>query len=438
MDYQNIIIASAVTVIILTCILICIIVSRKKRCRCCSWSGDDDGNLIIDHESSLGSCSPVSRRRTNDAVTTEALPSSSNFTIENIEPEARKKYYRPTYANYAHRSSSLSSHVSDEVTSQPRQTGLPSGSRAPVVSLISNNVYHNSEYNYHREQCRVTVVNDSRPTDHYNSGPSSTRYNLSSRNPSTSTNKLTPTSIRNPNSCRVLGENCINRNKIRKPWNQRKQLLGRKATLLRQPSSNDDQLKNTKSLIIAVDATPFHIGAYCIDPFQEMVHYYSVSSSKMPWTLNDKKVNGNSSEFEMKNLMCALLIWADLMATYKFVRIYTDNSAIKGTKSPYAKRIHRFLHHLGNCENAVVLNPSEIFLHSKTDQEKFQKYIIPADHLSRRREDDFAKHFYQSNLTIRNFKRINFWRVKRPVAKWTRQTCHKCGFYIERSGSFKI
>lgn len=79
------------------------------------------------------------------------------------------------------------------------------------------------------------------------------------------------------------------------------------------PLSADDLDCN---LLIGVDANPHHIGGYAVHlPRSDGAHYtpglemYTFHTRKLPWELHDTSIVGDSKEFEMKNLLFALLLW---------------------------------------------------------------------------------------------------------------------------------
>lgn len=138
-----------------------------------------------------------------------------------------------------------------------------------------------------------------------------------------------------------------------------------------------------------MDATPSTFGAYCINLFENKVHFYSLP-------LKHQRLCGNSSDFEMTNLLCALLLWSPLIVQYKKCKIYTDNNAILGhTLNAFV--VHGYLRHLQHCKAVQVLNIETMYINSREDYNKFQKYIEPADFLSRRRIDDFVETVHQSH-----------------------------------------
>lgn len=158
-----------------------------------------------------------------------------------------------------------------------------------------------------------------------------------------------------------------------------------------------------KTIIIATDATPRHIGGYIINQFSNKVEYYSTPSSSMPWILRNRTRGGNPTEFEMKNLLCALILWEPLIVRFRRVAIFTDNSAIIGNNI-YGSRVRSFIYHLENCKNVVQINPTWSFVNSRERRELFEEFIIPADLLSRENENDFVSHFETQN----NVQSINF------------------------------
>lgn len=144
-----------------------------------------------------------------------------------------------------------------------------------------------------------------------------------------------------------------------------------------------------KTLVIAADATPRHIGAYLINHFSKRVEFYSVPSSRMPWILRNRTRSGNPTEFEMKNLLIALLLWEDNIIRHRKVAIFTDNSAVIGKNSMYGGRVRSFIQHLEKCHSVLHVNPNWTFVNSKESPNIFQEFIIPADQLSRQNETGF-------------------------------------------------
>lgn len=167
-----------------------------------------------------------------------------------------------------------------------------------------------------------------------------------------------------------------------------------------------------KTLVIAADATPRNIGGYVINHFSKRVEFYSVPASRMPWILRNTTRSGNPTEFEMKNLLCALLIWEEKIVRHRKVAIFTDNSAIIGN-SLYGSRVRSFIHHLQSCKQVLHVNPRWTFLNSKESPEVFNEFIVPADHLSRLNEPEFRAHiisyhydFHEGEISQSNFNAV--------------------------------
>jgi len=135
-------------------------------------------------------------------------------------------------------------------------------------------------------------------------------------------------------------------------------------------------------LLISVDATPKRIAGYCVDFVKKICHCYTYKSSVLPWALNDKSITGDSAEFEMKNLMFALLLWQKLIQGSGSIQIYTDNWAItKPHQERYGGRAAAFLAHFKTC-HGITMNTHR-HVNSNRHPRNFAKFIVPADDLSR-------------------------------------------------------
>jgi hypothetical protein len=195
------------------------------------------------------------------------------------------------------------------------------------------------------------------------------------------------------------------------------------------------QLSFHKHLILGVDATPRKIGGFIINPFKNQVQYYSLHSNEMPWVLRNRTRTGNPTEFEMKNFLCSLILWHDLIIAKRQVEIYTDNSAIIG-KCEYGQRVRDYLRHLTDCQGVKIINPDKMYVNRSNHTNEFKKYILPADSLSRGRIDEFEIGLKKRYNDV-NFQSLKFNKVRNRVDFWTKNQCLICGFQVRTTGSFK-
>lgn len=141
---------------------------------------------------------------------------------------------------------------------------------------------------------------------------------------------------------------------------------------------------DTCPLIIGVDATPATLAGYCVNLKEKRLCYYVIRKPDLPWTLHDPK---DTSEFEMKNFMLALVVWQDQILKHKRLRIYTDNFAITKNEifdiNKYGNRAASVLTHYKNCKGVEVENEYNMAVNRLKNLKHFVKYIQPADDLSR-------------------------------------------------------
>ena len=162
------------------------------------------------------------------------------------------------------------------------------------------------------------------------------------------------------------------------------------------------------SLTIATDATPDKVGGYCIDFSTKTCEYYSFPTSVLPKCLTVIR-HFNSAEFEMNNLAFALLHWEPLILERQRLHVYTDNNSIreKGIKPEHGKKVRAYLDHLEKCEGVKLLNRRMHHVNRKTRAGDFEKYIVPADDLSRASVDAFKAKIRKSFPKIGVFSELD-------------------------------
>ena len=152
-------------------------------------------------------------------------------------------------------------------------------------------------------------------------------------------------------------------------------------------------------LLISVDATPNVISGYCVDFRNRVCKFYSFGSWRLPWILKNRK---DSNEFEMKNLVFALVLWEEEIKEAGKFLVYTDNDSVNKANCPYGSTVSGFLQHLTGCKDLIIVN-SNTHLHSGRDAARFQKFIQPADDLSRWNLHSFSESIVQ-NYGILDFQ----------------------------------
>ena len=178
--------------------------------------------------------------------------------------------------------------------------------------------------------------------------------------------------------------------------------------------------KKLNSLIIATDVTPDRVGGYLIDAENNTCEYYSFPTSKLPKCLQVKK-HFNSAEFEMNNLAFALLYWEPLILERKRLHLYTDNNSIRknGFKPEEGEKVRVYLQHFEKCEGVKLLN-RRMHVNKNQRPAHFDKYIVPADKLSRGSVESFKEKIQNSFPKITKFIKVrpNYSQINqvRPLA----------------------
>lgn len=130
------------------------------------------------------------------------------------------------------------------------------------------------------------------------------------------------------------------------------------ARLIQTPTGDDLGY----NLLIGVDANPTKIGGYSVN-FQDSspsIEMYTFPSSKLPWELHDTSMLGDSNEFEMKNLLFALLLWQREIEEAGTFSIYTDNNAVSDFKSVYGRRVRGLVEHLKKCKGVRLVDKMHV------------------------------------------------------------------------------
>lgn len=169
--------------------------------------------------------------------------------------------------------------------------------------------------------------------------------------------------------------------------------------------------------VIAVDATSTGCGGFLLDFRDCICQTYIFTSETTPWEIENKS---DSSEFEMKNLMFALMLYREKLIrnicnntctrAYKrpIVKVYTDNTAIKSKAHPNGMDAQCLLDHIQKCEGIVVANAENIYCAGRSDKlgngNEFREFIKPADDLSRGLQIN-AEQKIQDTFNIHNFQR---------------------------------
>ena len=182
---------------------------------------------------------------------------------------------------------------------------------------------------------------------------------------------------------------------------------GRRHSAKRAPKAVPKSAPKLYSLTIATDATPDNVGGYCIDFAAKTCEYYSFPTSMLPQCLAVKRYL-NSAEFEMNNLAFALLYWEPLILERRRLHMYTDNNAVrvKGIRPEHGEKVRAHLEHLEKCEGVKILNRRMHHVNRKTRAGDFEKYIVPADDLSRRSIEAFKAKIHGSFPKITEFFEI--------------------------------
>ena len=128
----------------------------------------------------------------------------------------------------------------------------------------------------------------------------------------------------------------------------------------------------------------------------------------LPQCLTVKR-NFDSAKFEMNNLAFALFYWEPLILERQRLYLYTDNNSIRenGIKPEHGEKVRMYLDHLEKCAGVRVLNRWKHHINRNYRPHDFEKYIVPADNLSRGAIETFREKIRQSFQEIRTFHKLD-------------------------------
>ena len=288
---------------------------------------------------------------------------------------------------------------------------LPSRSRIPTSSTVCATVNETAtDCNTYRRQPKNRTV----PLQ-YNTKRSLNRHWNDTTIASTSaSNNFRPNSV--ISNGHFQGHSTLSPNLVRNFRNSKRQVPSSPPTKskLRVSTKKKSSRAGSKfrknfaySLTIATDATPKNVGGYCIDFATQNCEFYSFPTSSLPKCLRVTQ-HLNSAEFEMNNLTFALLHWEPLILERKRIFLYTDNNAIreKGIRPEHGEKVRVYLNHLEKCLGVKLLNRRRHHVNRNTRPAEFQKYIVPADDLSRGNIEEFREKILNSYPKIVDFTEL--------------------------------
>jgi len=430
-----------------TVILLC---SRLRSYKKCCWSCCN----IFDEESGSGTISRASSQQSSISV----ISTNADQSTSQSQATPQEEFFEGTLISFESEED-VAVPIARNRNISPPPTNAWNVIRSYVTKkpeLVNHGRFRDHDYHLHRsipshgsthtQQQNYSVLQlNFNKTNSATEGPlSNQRSSIRSNKSLTSNHTQQPKSLSKPN--KTYASATFNGNLIKLPVSvikphglpsRRNSKTTRKAvTPIPVPQPNK-LLSTSNHLILAVDATPQRIGGYVINLQKNVIQYYSLHSNEMPWILRNRSSRGNPTEFEMKNLFCSLLLWDDLILARKKFEIYTDNSAIIGN-SKYGQRVRDYLSHFTNCVGVEILNKHRMYVNRSRHTQDFNKFIKPADSLSRTRVSDFELALRKHYPTMGFQSITNFKKVKETAIYWTKNVCPDCGFHIQITGSFKI
>lgn len=149
--------------------------------------------------------------------------------------------------------------------------------------------------------------------------------------------------------------------------------------LLRQVRYFDE--RDVKApLIICVEANSTNISGYLINLKQKICKFYVFGIRKLPWNLETPSGDWDSTEFKMKNVLFALLLWEQEILMMKKFSLFTNCWAVNHSDCGFGKIATDFLEHFTFCRSVIRVNSnSQVSRYRNTSV--FAKLIQPAREL---------------------------------------------------------
>ncbi|CAL8103017.1 unnamed protein product [Orchesella dallaii] len=127
-------------------------------------------------------------------------------------------------------------------------------------------------------------------------------------------------------------------------------------------------------LVVGVHANPRAFGGYCVNPKEKSVEFYIINSEDLPWGIHSRS---DGAEYEMKNLLFALMLWSEKIKEVRKLHVYTSNNAINADNHRYGRRAAKLLEHYSGCCN-VVVNESRVYVNRNESPDLYATYVLPA------------------------------------------------------------